>query len=172
MSNILEHILKMDPDSLSSSETGVNPEIRSWKKHLSERARRQKAIGGIYFTNKWRSETLQPGLEWDNLGPRLKRGIFECISSLNGLVFGVRWSGVFWKRESRPTKWHQCCLSTRQPFFCLHIYSLCFRVWVKFVRMVTGTKYPVAWWRNYRARYKSYCAIDHARNKLRQEWQE
>jgi hypothetical protein len=25
-----------NPDSLSSSETGVDPEIRSWKKHLSD----------------------------------------------------------------------------------------------------------------------------------------
>ncbi len=42
-------------DSLSSSETGVNPGTRSWKKHLSEWARCQKAIGDIYFTKKWRA---------------------------------------------------------------------------------------------------------------------
>ncbi len=55
-----------NPDSLSSSETGVNPGIRSWKKHSSDWARCQKAIGGIYFTKKWRGETLHPGLEFDN----------------------------------------------------------------------------------------------------------
>jgi hypothetical protein len=32
---------------------------------------------------------------------------------------------VFWKRESRPIKWHQCGLLNRQLFFCFHIYSLC-----------------------------------------------
>jgi hypothetical protein len=73
-----------NPDSLSSSETGVNLGIRSWKKHWSERARCQKAIGGIYFTKKWTSETLQPGLEFENFKPKLISGIFKCISWLNG----------------------------------------------------------------------------------------
>ncbi len=41
---------------------GFNSGIRSWRKQLSERARCQKGIGGIYFTKKWRAETLQPGL--------------------------------------------------------------------------------------------------------------
>ncbi len=36
-----------NPDSLSSSETGVNPGIKSEKKPLSDRARCQTAIGGI-----------------------------------------------------------------------------------------------------------------------------
>ncbi len=40
-------------ESLSSSETG----IQSWKKHLTDWARCQKAIGGIYFPKKWRAET-------------------------------------------------------------------------------------------------------------------
>jgi hypothetical protein len=44
-----------NPDSLSSSETVVNSGIKSWRKYLSEWARRQKAIGGIYFTTKWKS---------------------------------------------------------------------------------------------------------------------
>ncbi len=34
-----------------------------------------KAIGDIYFTKKWRAETLQPGLEFDNFKPQLKSGI-------------------------------------------------------------------------------------------------
>ncbi len=41
-----------EPYLLSSSETGVNSGMRSWKKHLSEWAQCQKAIGGIYFTKK------------------------------------------------------------------------------------------------------------------------
>ncbi len=81
-----------NPDLPSSSETGVNPGIRSWKEHLSEWARCQEAIGGIYFTKKWRAETLQPGLEFDNFKPRLKISIFKCISWLNGLFLG-RWLG-------------------------------------------------------------------------------
>ncbi len=48
-----------NPDLLSSSETWVDPGRRSWKNHLSEWARCQKAIGCIYFTKKWRAETLQ-----------------------------------------------------------------------------------------------------------------
>ncbi len=76
-----------NPDSLSSSETGVNPGIWSWK-HLPEWARCQKAIGGTYPTNKWRAETLEPGLEFNNLKPWLKCGIFNCISWLNGSFFG------------------------------------------------------------------------------------
>jgi hypothetical protein len=32
--------------------------------------------------------------------------------------------GVFSKTESRPIKWHQRCLLTRQLFFRLYIYSL------------------------------------------------
>ncbi len=39
-----------NPDSFFISETGVNPEIRSWRKHLSEWARCKKVIGGICFT--------------------------------------------------------------------------------------------------------------------------
>jgi hypothetical protein len=75
-------------DLLSNSETGVNPGIRSWKKHLSDWARCQEAIGGIYFTKKWRAETIQPGLEFDNFKPWLNSGIFKCISWLNVSFLG------------------------------------------------------------------------------------
>jgi hypothetical protein len=81
-----------NPNLLSSSETGVNPGIRSWKKHLSDWARCQKASGGIYSTKKRRPETLQPGLEFDNFKPRLESCIFKCISWLNGSFFGGWWS--------------------------------------------------------------------------------
>jgi hypothetical protein len=63
-----------------NSETRVNTGLRSWEKHLSEWARCLKAIGGIYFIKKWRANTLQPGLEFDNFKPRLKSSIFKCIS--------------------------------------------------------------------------------------------
>jgi hypothetical protein len=39
-------------DSLFSSETWINPGIRSWKKHSSAWARCQEAIGGIYFDSR------------------------------------------------------------------------------------------------------------------------
>ncbi len=42
----------LNPYLLSSSETGLDYGIRSWKKHLSDWDRCQKAIGGIYFTKK------------------------------------------------------------------------------------------------------------------------
>ncbi len=67
---------------------------RSWRKHFSEWARCQKAIGGIYFTNKSRAQTLQPGLELDNFKQRLKSCIFKCISWLNALFFWGDWGFV------------------------------------------------------------------------------
>jgi hypothetical protein len=85
-------------DLLSSTGTRVNAGIKSWKKHLSEWALCQKAIGGIHSTKKWRPETLQPGLEFDNLKPRLKSGIFKCISWLNGSFLGGDHQG-FLKEE-------------------------------------------------------------------------
>jgi hypothetical protein len=77
-----------NPNMLFIIGTGVNPGIRSWKKHLSGWARCQKAIGGICLTKKWRAETLQPGSEFDEFKPRLKSSIFKCISWLNGLFLG------------------------------------------------------------------------------------
>jgi hypothetical protein len=50
--------------------------MRSLEKHLSEWTGSQDAIGGICFTEKWKAETLQPGLEFDILKPQLKRSIF------------------------------------------------------------------------------------------------
>ncbi len=70
-----------NPDSLSSSETGVNPGTRCWRKFLSEWARCQKAIGGIYFTKKWRAKILQPGSKFDNFKPRLKSSTFKTSNA-------------------------------------------------------------------------------------------
>jgi hypothetical protein len=93
--------------------------------HLSEWVRCQKAISGIYFTKKWRAETVQPSLEFDNFKSRLKTDIFKCISWLNGLLLLGVMIRVFWKRESIPIYWHHCRLLTRQICFGLHIYSRC-----------------------------------------------
>jgi hypothetical protein len=70
------------------------------KKALHEWGWRQKTTGGIYFTKKWRAETLQPGSEFDNFKPRLKIGTFKCISLLSGLFFWGSWSG-FSERKSQ-----------------------------------------------------------------------
>jgi hypothetical protein len=80
--------------SLSSSETEVYIGVKKPINHLSDWARCQKAVGGIYFTNKWRAETLQPGLDFDIFKPRLKSGIVRSISWLN--------SAPFWD-DLRPT---------------------------------------------------------------------
>ncbi len=118
-----------NPDSLSSRETGVNPEIRSWKKkHSTEWAQCQEAIGGIYFTKKWRAETLQPGSEFDGFEPRLKSGIFKCTSWVKGSFFW-EWIGVFWKKESGPIEWHQ-----RRLVFCSHVHSA--GIWTVFITLV------------------------------------
>ncbi len=117
-------VTNSNPDSLSSSETGVYPG-KELKKHLSDWARCQKAIGGIYFTKKWRSETIQPGLEFDNFKPPFKRGIFNCIFSLNSFFFffGVM-IGFSERGSQRPIQWHQRRLLACQLISCLYIYSL------------------------------------------------
>ncbi len=47
---------------------------------MSGWAWRQKAIGGNYFTQKLKAETLQRGLDFDGSKPWLENGIFTCIS--------------------------------------------------------------------------------------------
>jgi hypothetical protein len=77
---------------------------------------------------KSRAETSQPGSEFDNFNPRLKSGIFKCISWLNGSFFGGDdWSFL---KEALNT----CLIAPISPPFCgLHICSLrlnqaCFNV--------------------------------------------
>ncbi len=70
--NIFKHLFHKMPKAL-----------RSWKKHLSDWARCQRAIGGIHFTIEWRAETLQCSLEFGNFKPRLESCIFKCIFWLN-----------------------------------------------------------------------------------------
>ncbi len=74
-----------NPDWLYSSETGVNPRIRSWKNPYLNELQFQKVIGDIYFTKKSKVETLPPGLEFDNFKPPPISCIFKCIFLLNGL---------------------------------------------------------------------------------------
>jgi hypothetical protein len=81
--------LKFQPELLSISDAGVNAGIWSWKKDLSQWARCQVAIDGIYFTKNKRADTLRPGLEFDKYKHRLKSCIFKSISWLYGLFFGV-----------------------------------------------------------------------------------
>ncbi len=69
---------------LFTSETRLNLGIRRWKKHWSNWPQCQKAIGEVYFTKKWKGDTLQPGLEVDNFIPWLKSRFFKCISWLSG----------------------------------------------------------------------------------------
>jgi hypothetical protein len=84
----LPKIVVSNPNLLSSSSTGINLGIGSWK-DLAEANLCQKAIGGIYFTRKGRAdETLQPGLKYDNFKSRLKSCIFKCFSWLKGSSFG------------------------------------------------------------------------------------
>jgi hypothetical protein len=54
-----------------------------WLRSMSE------SQWSIYFTNNWTAETLKRGLEFDNFKPRLKSGIFKCISWLNRSYFLV-----------------------------------------------------------------------------------
>ncbi len=90
-----------NPFLLSSSETGINPGIKSWRKHLSDWDRCKKAIGGVYFTKKWRAETLQPGLEFDDFKPWFKT-VSSNASSRWTVRFFLVMIGVFWKREWKP----------------------------------------------------------------------
>ncbi len=116
-----------NPDSLSSSETRVNTWIRSWRKHLSECARCQKAVGGVYFTKKQRAVTLQPCLEFDNLKPRLKRGIFNCISWLAERLVFLGWWSSFSERRRKNVPYVFTVLYSTIPFLSSHPYSLGWR---------------------------------------------
>jgi hypothetical protein len=85
-------VTTLNPRSFSSSETMVNPGIRSWKRHLSEWARRQKAVGDIYLKNKWRAQTLQPWFRiWHFQIPAWKRCLQMHFLAVR-FVFWGPWS--------------------------------------------------------------------------------
>jgi hypothetical protein len=85
-----------NPDSISRSETRVNPAMRSRKStYLIELDVRKPLVVSIsQRREELRLKTLQPGLEFDIFIPRLKSGIFKCISWLNGSFLWVM-IGVF-----------------------------------------------------------------------------
>jgi hypothetical protein len=123
----------MNPESLSSTETGVDPEIRSWKNHLSKWARRKKAIGVVYFTKKWKVETLQRGLGIGSFKPRLKGCNFNTHLLAERSVFYFYLFIFFFfldhygllKIWSKDLSNGTNVVSWLANFlFCLHIYSL------------------------------------------------
>ncbi len=88
--------------SLSIHEIWINPGIRIWKKKSTYLNELYDKMPLVISTSqkKQRAETLHPSLEFGNVKPRLKSGIFICISWLNGSFLEVM-IGVFWKRKSR-----------------------------------------------------------------------
>jgi hypothetical protein len=114
-----------NPDSFTRSGTWVNRGMRSWRKQFSDWARCQKALGGIYFTKKWRAEALQHGLEFlKKSDPGLKEVSLKCISSLNGSFFGDE--GLGFLEEGVKTNLLAVMSPLESPtFFRLHIDSLC-----------------------------------------------
>jgi hypothetical protein len=62
------------------------------------RGRWRNAVGVVYST---KTDTLQPGLEYDNFKTCHKSDISKCISWMNGWFSGGNiW--VLWKVKSRP----------------------------------------------------------------------
>ncbi len=76
---------------------------RKLEKPLSDWAACHKAIGDIYLPKKWKAETLQTGLEFDNSKPLLESVIFKCISWLNDSFFAGDDRG-FLSQGTSPTR--------------------------------------------------------------------
>jgi hypothetical protein len=76
-----------NPALLSSGETGVDHGIRSRKTCLSESTQCQEAVCGIYFTQTWRSEALEHGLEIVKYQPLFEVDFFEYMSCVNHPLF-------------------------------------------------------------------------------------
>jgi hypothetical protein len=86
--------------------------------------RARRAIGGIYFTQEWRTETPQPALEFYIFEPWLESGIFNCILWLKVSFF----SGDDWRSLK---EWVKTCQMApisplHSPIFFLssHLYSV------------------------------------------------
>ncbi len=90
------------------------------------------AIGKMDLS-KSKAETLKRALECAYIEPWIKSCIFKCIFLLNSLflLFFVLlllwegWSGVSDGRNQNPANVTDVDNSTRQRFFCPHIFSLC-----------------------------------------------
>jgi hypothetical protein len=80
-------------------------------------------LGGIYFTKKWRAETPQPGLEFENFKTRLKSSVFKCISWLNGLLIIECDDRGFLKNGVKTYQMAPKSPLKSPVFFCLHIHS-------------------------------------------------
>jgi hypothetical protein len=106
---------------VSSSKTRVSAGIKRQKLYISEWNSCQESIGGICIANTWRLAFLQP-LTFSNQRPNAASS--NPSPGLTVRFFGVN-IRVFWKRESRPIKWHQYRLLICEPIFRLHICSLC-----------------------------------------------
>ncbi len=115
-------------DSLSSRETSfiktlfLSLNFFKAEKRYTDWAWCQKALGGIYLTDKWRTETLQPGLESDNIKPRLICGLFKCISWLNGSFFFFLWWSVFSENGSQDLS--KSPLNAPTFFLSSHLWSI------------------------------------------------
>ncbi len=94
----------LNPIRFLAVKCGLLMKWEAKKIDLSEWNECQKAIGlgGIYFTKKWRADTLQPGLKFDDFKPHLGSGVLRCISWLNGSFLGLGFGLFFLKRESEP----------------------------------------------------------------------
>jgi hypothetical protein len=94
------------------------------KKHSSDRARCQKVVGGIYFTKKWRAETLQPGLEFDDFKHWLK--VISSNASPGWTVHFLGGDDRCFLKEGVKTYLMAPVSPLNSPtFFCLYICSLC-----------------------------------------------
>ncbi len=104
---------------------GVNIGMKSWEKNtyvikLNDRKASVVPISQKYY----RYETLQPGEEFDDLKPGLKRGILKCISSLNSLF--LLWVGERFLKEGIKTYLTEPMSSLTSPtiFLSSNLYSV------------------------------------------------
>ncbi len=67
-------------EPLSSGETGVNPGMRSWQKARVWIRMSESYCWNLFLKEVKSWDSIQPGLELVNFKPRLKSGVFGCIS--------------------------------------------------------------------------------------------
>ncbi len=85
-----DHIFHRTSNRSPGREEGWSWNEKLKQEDSSEWARRQKVVGGIYFTKNITAKALRPDLKIDKFKPRLRSGIFKCISWLTGSVFPVQ----------------------------------------------------------------------------------
>jgi hypothetical protein len=130
-----------NPGSLSSSDTGIDRGIKSWKStSLNELDFRKPLVEPSIYTivSLWlvvsiaqRSEELRLYKLVQNLAisnPHFNKAVSSNVSPDWTVRFWVIRSWlvrILWKRESRPIWWHPFCHLPGKLFFYLLIYSLC-----------------------------------------------